>query len=258
MQREVWRNLVSFNPPARVECFRGLDHSSHPEADGVIDLLPRETEPGQDVSSVNGGYRYLAVVRAGITVASEPDVLDGWTKAEYSTARSDKKFLAILTLHASGWANGCMINLQMSDQTGRVASLRAPAYHMAPNKVSVCLRLSRPKPESGEPHSQNPGGRLTLDTWRADWLRCGSDYVVNGNGWSEVWQRPYWVPTCPSQACQASWVRLGPACNVLQSGIKTTRKVESDRFGHNFAISMLAISVSQLVAPWMEQGRCQI
>lgn len=67
-------------------------------------------------------------------------------------------------------------------------------------------------------------------------MRCGSDYVFTGNGWSEVWQRPYWVPTCPSQARQASWVRLGPACNVLQSGVKTTRKAESDRFGHNFAI----------------------
>lgn len=82
------------------------------------------------------------MVRAGITVASEPDVLGGWTKAEYSTARSDKKLLATLTLHASGWANGCMITLQMSGQTGRGASLRAPAYHGA--KQSERLSASLP------------------------------------------------------------------------------------------------------------------
>lgn len=124
------------------------------------------------------------MVRPGITVASEPEVLDGLTKAEYFTAPSGRRFLPSLTLHASGWAYGCMITLQMSGQTGREAS---PSRRFA---MGTKQRERLPAFPARSPNLESPTAKTRaadLYSDRSHSLRCGLDYVGNRNGVVRVW-----------------------------------------------------------------------
>lgn len=95
---------------------------------------------------------------------------------------------AILTLHASRWANDSTITLQMSGQAGREATLRAGLpWHQT--RMSACPPFP---PEARVWRAPQP--EAERQTYTAHLLWCGSDYVVHSNRMVKIWQRPILGP----------------------------------------------------------------